>query len=228
MLACVFALASPAADAHGQTHGVSLPVVACKMSDTQPVSIGAPRQLRAKVPVALASKLTFYAAATLVVLAPRGWSCSGGLSPEGGVSMLVSNPRAGSFRIGQRIALPQQAVSVEAAAAETSQPLFIACAYFRDAAVRLARASLACARTPGQRGETGTRSDPHTYTFQDLARVSGTGYPSGGRNPAQGFVVWLPTLDASLTATCTLPAAYGADCTAILASLHASWLSNTA
>ena len=54
--------------------------------------------------------------------------------------------------------------------------------------------------------------------FEDPAGVAGDGIPSGGLNPANGVLLYLPAQgDASAyLATCTLPAARHDVCTAVL------------
>ncbi len=54
--------------------------------------------------------------------------------------------------------------------------------------------------------------------FEDPAGVAGDGIPSGGLNPANGVMLYLPAQGkaSAYLATCTLPAARHDMCTAVL------------
>src|SRR5581483_1618538 len=105
----VVVLAAGASDAAGRpprptravaaTGALRLPVVRCKVQYGVPgPHPRAESDLRAAVRPAIGTKLSFYVASFLVVLAPRGWACDGLLAADGNVRINVHNPRGGFFR----------------------------------------------------------------------------------------------------------------------------------
>jgi len=212
--------------ASASTH---IPVVACHVtSGAGPVS-RPPRSASTQVAPSLAHAFSFYAVGPLLILAPRSWHCDGGLGADGSMSVTVYNPHAGFFPTAVNGYQPQQAVTAQVPSAGTNGPLFLACTFFADAAYALRQSGNRCGGAiPMPLGERDSRAGLYLHTFADPPGVSGNGSPSGGRNPANGFVTWYPAADnhglvAAVSATCTLPQAAHATCTAILNDFLRRW-----
>lgn len=143
----------------------------------------------------------FYANQALAVLAPAGWKCKGAVGVDGSGYVTVTAPG------GRAIESSEGSVCA-------SCNFEIACPLFPQA--RALQPWIGCPSTPP--------SDERIYklskiaiAFEDPPYVRGTGQPSGGRNPANGIVIYSPgPPDQALEETCTLPNAAHRDCASVL------------
>lgn len=168
-----------------------------------------PARLRADATVPRG--LVFYANEALAVLAPEGWKCRGGVGVDG--SGFVSVTGTGGRAIGAREGSVCAYCNFE-----------IVCPLFPQA--KALQPELGCPSTPP--------SDERIYklsaiaiAFEDPAGVHGTGQPSGGRNPANGVVIYSAgPPDQAFEETCTLPDSAHRECAAALNDFVARYTAN--
>lgn len=204
----------------------TIPVTRCKEQNGFPPPYQPPpRTITTNVPVGL--QLGAYGISSTVILAPKGWPCDGGVSANGSVSISVHNPKSGIFASGNAYE-PEEAVTASIPSAGTNGPRFLACTFFAEAAYEIRQQGLECNGDAMPLGEQDSRAGVHLYTFEDPPAVHGNGNPSGGKNPANGVVVWCSAIDnhgfvTAVTATCTLPEKRHSVCTAILNDFLRRW-----
>lgn len=187
-----------------------LSVIACKgqtMTGQPPAK--PPATATAMTTAAETDHLSYYTFDGTTVLAPKGWDCDGA-SGSGGATVRVFNPKA-SFFAGDEFN-PNEAITAYVASSNTNHPLYLACQWFRDARIELARQGLTCDTNDDPPvGEHQVRRSYYELAFTDPPEVHGTGSPSGGPNPSTGIVLFVPDWNsttstlAAATATCSLP-----------------------
>ena len=102
--------------------------------------------------------------------------------------------------------------------ASTVQAAALACPLFSTAAA-VYQQNFGHACTPHPTAESAAATGLAGADFEDPAGVAGDGMPSGGTNPANGVMLYLPSWpgrSAAYLATCTLPATQHDVCTAVL------------
>jgi hypothetical protein len=153
----------------------------------------------------------FYANQALAVLAPEGWKCKGavGVDGSGYVAVTGSGGRAIEGREGSVCA---------------DCNFEIACPLFPQA--KALQPELGCPSTPPSDERIYKLSDI-AIAFEDPPGVHGTGQPSGGRNPANGVVIYSAgPPDQALEETCTLPNSAHLECAAVLNDFLARYTAN--
>jgi len=223
VVVCAMVAAQPSASAVGGPHVlvlsrtggvVRIPVLRCSTPPNRTGFLpqfrlsGFPRRGPAVVNARLASQLALYSNGWLTLLAPRGWKCRGVLGATGHVFLSVLPAGARSKVVSGSTRTPE--VTAELPSAGTSEVGGLACPFFPTAAPQPGWTR--CPSIPA--GEAVARLGPRVAAFEDSPGVAGTGDPSGGAYPANGVVVYRESRAA--LATCTLPEAKHAECTAIL------------
>lgn len=212
-LCCVVGAASSASAASREAaslHAAPVPVVDC------PTEFGAEGQ-RQRTPAtvdvispASTLGLTAYTNTQLYLIGPRGMRCSGIVAADGGSEVAVwpehhSQPRPHSRTDGLTLSLEPACVSCKA---EEACPFFTA----------LARHLGFPCESGVPKDERVYRLRPNLVLFEDPPGVSGSGWPSGGPDPANGLVGYTGNSKTGLVyrSTCTLPASDHSICTTIL------------
>lgn len=221
----------PVATATGATTSEEVGITTCPTAFANASTTTVPPASTAvAIPAALAGKvgpLTFYEDAAGIdgVLAPSGWSCSAVLAEDGSGSVTVVPPSESGSLPGS-VALPSDTEVIEidqtgACAGCTYQKV---CGLFPQSAPRvyLPTPSFPC-RADLSPAEAVDRLGTTAVAFEDPAGVKGTGVLSGGPNPANGVLTFVPTVTGkpppgpmTYEATCTLPDAQHSLCTAVL------------
>jgi hypothetical protein len=144
------------------------------------------------------------------LLGPQGMQCAGLIAADGGASVKVwpaggAEPAMHSASEGLTLFLEPACASCKAENA---------CPFFRPFAQEL---GFPCKSVAPEGEQT---SEPHTklVLFTDPPGVAGSGWPSGGEYPANGFV-GITASGEVFRSTCTLPASEHSLCTASLAPL---------
>jgi hypothetical protein len=214
---------------------VMLPVVVCQTSSGVTTTTAAlPGSLSVSVPAADASQnnLGVYSdeAGRVMLVGPTvGWTCTGSFGADGsGIMALApvgtSVPLNGGSTWHLAAGSPTQAIVVMESGGSTVQGAELACPLFAEAQAAVQRyLGQPCAGGPSQ--EKVTKISAVAAGFQDPAGVAGTGYPSGGQNPANGVGLYQPKSSEATAylATCTLPAAQQDLCTAVLNQFVATY-----
>jgi hypothetical protein len=172
-----------------------------------------PPSLPAHVGVSASSSATAglraYSNGVLIVLAPRGWNCHAIVGADGSASMTVA---AGSTSDIKQPAVTTNFADTYGTAAS------LACSLFATAARQLPTGVRCPVHVP-RRERTATEST-HLVDFTDPPHVHGDGRPSGGKDPARGLMVFVPSSSDfdgyAFTATCSLPAREAAICRTVL------------
>lgn len=195
-------------------HRAALPVVRC------------PTTFAAGTPPATPSHLTVYSATTTTglaaytntwdyLLAPAGMRCAGFVAGDGGSSVKVWPPSSvppSHYSRGAGLTLFIEPACASCRAEE-------ACPFFA-----------AFARSLGFPCGTGIPLEEQVYRlrsnitlFEDAPRVRGSGWPSGGRDPANGLVGITKGYPEVFRSTCTLPSREHPVCTTSLNYLIKRW-----
>jgi hypothetical protein len=156
------------------------------------------------LPSDVALEYSFYGVQQTLVLAPKGWECSGVVGMNGSYGITIADPKD-----------PHAAVSVEGApGAPYSDILDIACPFFPDAATKAQTdfpGIITCAVPPGERVLSMGNTD---IQFVDAPGVAGTGALSGLSYPVYGIVHYSGSSASMLS--CALPPAAAGLCKPIL------------
>jgi hypothetical protein len=209
------ATAPPASPVQTSSHAIgtdsALKVYACPTTGPGSSHTYLPRLPDPKPPTVSASvrsQLAIYANNGLYVIAPFGWSCSA-TERQDGTDALIAYPR------GQSSTTPIEAVAATLIPACSSCIADQACVYFKSARKLLLRGDT-CLELPAQEQHVQTR--PTSIDFADPPGVAGSGFASGGANPANGVQIFVSRTGDQHAAreTCTLPQSQHALCTAIL------------
>jgi hypothetical protein len=204
-----------------------LPVVACRTAvAVAPPSPAAalPATTPATVGAGQAPSLAVYGdtAGEMLMIGPKGWICTAQFGADGSGGLVITPPgETISTSPGSRAQVPSssavEAIEVYETGASPVQGAALACPVLNAAAQAMAR-DLNQTCTPHPPAETVYPVSENEVAFYDPPGVAGDGAPSGGVNPANGVVLYLPSKgkDSAYLATCTLPAAQHAVCTTVL------------
>jgi serine/threonine protein kinase len=199
-----------------------LPLNVCQTTfGVQPNSIPVlPSTIAESVPVDLTSQLAVYTdqLGNMKLFAPAGWSCSALEAADGG-SYVSAFPRGQPDPESSTSGTAEEAVVGGWTGPCSLCTLGQASPLFSDAATLCAQEyggnPDSCPSLPA--GETTIAIAPGVVGFLDPPGVRGDGIPSGGTNPANGVMTYLPaTSQGSYLDTCTLPEDQHALCTASL------------
>jgi hypothetical protein len=199
---------SPAAGASSPL--AVLPVTYCHTVfgiGAPPRSIGKTVTVRSSSPTA---GLAAYSNSHIYLLGPRGLTCSGTVAADGGEQVIAwakghPKPTLHSRGIGLTLTIDPACAGCRADAA---------CPFLRAFAKSL---GFPCtAGVPA--GERIVQLPHRAIAFEDPPGVAGSGWPSGGPDPANGVVGFTPGLTAGVyRSTCTLPASPAPQvCTTVL------------
>jgi hypothetical protein len=157
-----------------------------------------------------ASQLSVYSNGQLTILAPRRWQCNASEGADGDVGLAVypaGNKQLEEAVIAHSIRVCQRCVADAI------------CPFFSQAPALLGYSKRPCPTAVPKR-EAFRRSGPNVIAFEDPPGVAGNGHPSGGSNPAEGLLVFLPRVAglraAETDVTCTLESSKHSLCEAIL------------
>lgn len=191
-------------------HTAALPVVRCPTEFG--VSGPSPRT-PATVTVSSSSPtrgLVAYTNTQMYLIGPQGMRCSGIVAADGGSGVIAwpqgqRSPGPHSHTAGLKLSLEPACASCRA---EDACPFFTALA--RDL-------GFPCASGVPP-GEHVYRLRSNIILFEDPPRVAGSGWPSGGPDPANGLVGYTGSPENGLVyrSTCTLPASDHSICTTSL------------
>jgi hypothetical protein len=217
---------TPTSAASGTTVA-TLAVVACPTTYAIAVTTTTtlPGSVSVSVPAAAAGNLVVYGDddGIMMMVGPKGWTCHAAYGADGSGGLLISpagesvpsDPDGGWHLTASSMA---QAIVAYEVGASTVQAAGLACPLFSAAAAVYQQTfGHACAPRPVAETVAGTGSTE--AGFEDPAGVAGDGMPSGGTNPANGVMLYLPggtDRSAGYLATCTLPVAQHDVCTAVL------------
>ncbi|HEV7564546.1 MAG TPA: hypothetical protein VGO31_01140 [Microbacteriaceae bacterium] len=167
--------------------------------------------------VALPEGLSVYANPYERIIAPTGWRCRASVGADG-TSTIEAFPPTEHVTTGFNLSIAKPlAVVAEIDPACAGCFPKAACAYFASLSPNGIYGS--CGQG-APTGETSRRASSWVFLFEDPSGVTGSGEPSGGPYPANGFVSsGGPSGSRALHAqaeTCTLPQSRHAWCTAIL------------
>jgi len=158
----------------------------------------------------------------MMLVGPATWTChglygadgSGGLLISPGGESVPSDPDPGWHL---STSSSEEAIVGYETGASPVQGAALACPLFPSAAAAT-RQDLGegCAVAPPS--QESTTPSGSNVVFEDPVGVAGDGIPSGGLNPANGVMLYLPAQGRSSAylATCTLPEAQHDVCTAVL------------
>ena len=184
-----------------------------------------PASVPVTVPAAAAANLVVYADDNgfMMMVGPKGWTCHAAYGADGSGGLLISptgesvpsDPDGGWHLPASSSA---QAIVGYEVGASTVQAAGLACPLF-SAAIAVYQQTFGHACTPHPTAESVAGTGSTEAGFVDPAGVAGDGMPSGGTNPANGVMLYLPSGpggSAGYLATCTLPVAQHDVCTAML------------
>jgi len=216
------------------TESVSLPVVSCPttFAITAPsTSAPLPSSENENIPARLANQLSIYSDnhGLVMLLGPRGWSCTASFGADGSGGVGVFPPGesvpVNSWGAGWNL-LPDS--SIEAiVGSETSAcqgcAVGQACRLFPAAATAFRNLiGSSCPTRP--KAEEVEEISAGVGGFEDPPGVAGDGSPSGGRYRADGVMTYYPqSAEGSWVETCTLPASEHELCTASLDNFVSSY-----
>ena len=196
------------AAAIGQDNGLT--VYACPTTGPFPTSTFRPRLPDTTPPAAAATQrgMAVYANNAMFLLAPSGWECTGGEGQDGNDTITV-------YPQGQSSTSPTEAVSGTTIPSCAFCIWQQACAYFPAARKIFAGYGL-CPQPPAAEQHVQTRAT--SMDFADSPGVAGSGFASGGANPANGVQIFVSRTRDQYAAreTCTLPQSEHTLCTATL------------
>jgi hypothetical protein len=221
------ALATTTTSAALATTMATLAVVACPTTYAISVTTTTtlPTSISVSVPAVAASNLVVYGDdnGIMMMIGPKGWTCNAAYGADGSGGLLISpagesvpsDPDSGWH-------LPASSTAVAIVGYEVGvspvQAAALACPLFSTAAA-VYQKNFGHACTPHPTAESAAATGVAGEEFEDPAGVAGDGMPSGGTNPANGVLLYLPSWpgrSAAYSATCTLPANQQDVCTAVL------------
>lgn len=172
-----------------------------------------PNTVAVTVPAALSGQLADYTdqQGIMQILGPSGWDCQASYGGDGSGGVSVYPPSETMKPFGPP---PPEVISGFQTLC-SSCVLAQTCGLFSQAAQTLA------SDYPGQQCYVPSPEESHyaisatAVAFEDPPGAAGTGRPSGGQDPANGVVTYVPH-SSSWMETCTLPARYHSLCTASL------------
>jgi hypothetical protein len=225
VIAAVVALAAAAAvpsRGGSDTLTVTFPIVKCAMTFVGG-SRTSPSSYTATVPATLAQKLSAYGGGGLVVLAPRGWRCTGIVGGDGS-EVISAGPRSEApenFNSRSTTARPwPYAIEADDASQCAGCQADTACPFFPNAIANVHQTGTSCysLRTPT---ELVSHLSSYAVRYEDSPGVKGTGGDwSGGSADVIGTVVFLPNVPAknlyswAASSVCAEPASLRSICLA--------------
>jgi hypothetical protein len=155
----------------------------------------------------------------MMLLAPKGWSCSASFGADGSGDITVvphgETLPAGGLKPDSSDS-SDQAITGSETGGSPVQAAFQACSFF-PAAAAATETYLEKGCSPLPSSESLDRISANVVAFEDPPGTAGTGFPSGGKNPANGVVTYAPDKGpGSYVDTCTLPQDEHDTCTAAL------------
>jgi hypothetical protein len=190
-----------------------------------------PTSISVSVPASAAANLAVYGDdnGIMMMIGPKGWTCHAAYAADGSGGLLLSpagqsvpsDPDSGWHLPASSTA---QAIVGYEVGVSPVQAAALACPLF-SAAAAVYRQTFGHACTPHPTAESVVGMGSTQAGFEDPAGLPGDGMPSGGTNPANGVLLYLPSWPgraAAYLATCTLPVAQHDVCTAALN--HFAWL----
>jgi hypothetical protein len=208
----------------------ALPVIVCNTTSGIPTTTTSlPASVSVSVPASNGQQgnLAVYsdAAGRLMLVGPlTGWTCNGTFGADGSGTLALtpvgtSLPANTGTSWHLAASSPIQAIIPTESGGSTVQGAALACPLFSaaQAATQQDLGKGCSADSPAERVVRNSNSSVEV-AFQDPPGVAGVGFPSGGQNPANGVMLYLPKPSESTAylATCTLPAAQQDLCTAVL------------
>jgi len=143
--------------------------------------------MTATVTPALAALVTFYGNGALILLGPKGWSCTAAVRADGSATMTITPPDQPTQ---PGIPSPdEQAVTGSTSGSCVRCVALLACSLFPEALALAGPSDRSCPTTLPA-GELVTRPFPRSVVFEDPPGVAGTGEPSGGRYRALGLLIF--------------------------------------
>jgi hypothetical protein len=201
-----------ATQAAAAAKGTKVPVVACPTTRgiTGHPRTRYPNELRAELPPALTTKLSFYSDGVrnlTPVLGPRGWKCEVQVGADGSTDLTVHPPGTGQAS--------NTAITVQGIPACQGCMYALVCPQIPESSHEVGVFYGRCPSTAPDREEISTSistsssgAKAYVSTFIDPAHVKGDGVPSGGPDPANGVLNYDWSRhdgDAAALETCTLP-----------------------
>ncbi len=190
-----------------------------------PTTVPIPTSATVRVPAGEAANLVVYSddAGIMMLIGPATWTCHGMYGADGSGGLLIA-PAGESVPSDPDTGWQLPASSSDEAivgyetGGSTVQGAALACSLFPEAATATRQdLGRGCAVTrPAQETIAGTSGSE--VGFEDPAGVAGNGIPSGGQNPANGVMLYLPARGkaSAYLASCTLPDSQHDVCTAVL------------
>jgi hypothetical protein len=228
--ASIFAALSLAAALTGATAAVpaaaatttKVPVVACPTSRGIPghPATKYPTRLATNAPPAVAADLAYYSDNVrnlTPLLGPRGWKCQVQIGADGSMGITIHPPGTALTS--------KEALTAESMGACQGCVWTLVCDLIPGAAKQVGVGQPSCRATrPKQERVKFERGRPNAtgpvqdvVVFQDPAGVKGDGRPSGGKDPANGALLYVWDKQdggAASLETCTLPTAQFDECAA--------------
>ena len=224
LVVCFFIVVGNAtAEATVDSKPVVVPVLPCKTEFGVDGTIvpWAPSNLPVALSKQVAARLSFYSNGFLTVLAPKGWACTGTVGASGGVLLSVFPP--GQADPNATLTTPSNAAAVVGETDYTGHRpgAQTVCDLFPGTPAYSFGSDVGGCPTPPKR-QRSEHATADVVTFFDPPHVKGSGYPSGGTNPASGVVIYpqiIPDPGSVNVAkeTCTLPRRTRPLCATIIA-----------
>jgi hypothetical protein len=181
-----------------------------------------PATMPATLTSAVGTKVSFYAGA-ITVLGPAGGKCASSEGADGSAGITIV-PAGGDPQH------PTAGVTVQEVPACQGCMADLVCAFFPSAGKNLGY-SFTCSGSSNLKDEIVTHVARNVVRFEDPPNVKGNGANSGGANPVQGLVFYLPPhgkwSDDAARIECALPSSESHVCSAVLddylAQMRSTW-----
>jgi hypothetical protein len=152
----------------------------------------------------------------MMLLAPKGWSCSASYGADGSGGVTVMPPGETLPAAGLASDSSDEAVTGSETGGSPVQAAAQACSFF-PAAAAATETDLEKGCSPRPASEIVDPISASVVDFEDPPGIKGTGVPSGGQNPANGVMTYSPDVEPGFyIETCTLPKDAHDTCTAAL------------
>jgi hypothetical protein len=170
------------------------------------------------VPAALAANLAIYSDTNeiMMLVAPKGWSCTASYGADGSGGVSVSAPGT-SFPTGKPVPRSAvQAIGGYETGGSGVQAAAEACSYFPTAATAT-ESDLGRSCSPPSTSQKVEQISTTTVAFEDPPGVEGPSTTAGGKNPTNGVIAYSPVKSPGyFMDVCTLPGNEHDICTAAL------------
>jgi hypothetical protein len=177
-----------------------------------------PASARVDLPPSVATKVAVYSDTSdiMMLLAPKGWSCSASYGADGSGGVTVMPPGETLPAAGLKPHSSDQAITGSETGGSPVQAAAQACSFF-PAAATATETYLEKGCSPRPSSEIVDPISTSVVDFEDPSGIKGTGVPSGGQNPANGAMAYSPDVEPGFyIETCTLPNDAHDVCTAAL------------